>query len=93
MVWWIPLAIVLLKGLGGVDLYAVSDFMPRFIAWNIAFGLAFIPLAIWVAKVFGEQMTESTFMRKLGDSLAGRDLAAAKDFLDRLSRFESAPSL
>lgn len=89
VVWWIPLFVVLFKGVLGVDLYTVSDFMPRLMAWNVIGGLAFIPLAIWVSKVLGARMKESTFMRKLGDSLAGRDFAAARALLERLARFEA----
>jgi len=50
LLWWIPLVLVLFKGLLGVNLYTVSNFMPTFIAWNIAFGVAFIPFALWASR-------------------------------------------
>jgi hypothetical protein len=88
VVWWVPFAIVVFKGLLGVDLYTVSAFMPGFIAWNIAAGLAFIPLAMWVAKRYGERLQRFSFMRGLADSVAGRDIAEARAFLARLAQFE-----
>jgi hypothetical protein len=88
VVWWIPFVTVLFKGLLGVDLYSVSAFMPRFMAWNVAAGLAFIPLAMWIAKRHGERLQRFSVTRAFADSIAGRDIAEARAFLARLARFE-----
>jgi hypothetical protein len=89
VLWYVPFLIILFRALLGVDLYAVSEFMPRFMAWNVAGGLAFIPLAIWLSKRYGAGLERSTLGRHLLDSLAGRDVATAREFLARLARFEA----
>jgi hypothetical protein len=88
VVWWIPLMIVLFKGAFGVDLFAVSDFMPRFIAFNLLGGLAFIPLAIWLAGRYGGRLEKVGGLRRIVDSLAGSDMKQANAFLERLARFD-----
>jgi hypothetical protein len=88
IVWWIPLVIVLFRGLLGVDLYAVSDFMPRFMAYNVAGGLAFIPLAMWLSKRYGAILQRLPGLKRIADSIAGRDVADARQYLEKLQRFE-----
>ena len=88
LLWWVPFVLVLFKGLFGVNLYTVSAFMPRFIACNILFGVAIIPCAIWVSRRIGGRFGGSERFRKFTDGLAGRDIAVAREFLDRLARFE-----
>jgi len=58
---WVPLAIVLLKGLAGVDLYAAGT---GWLLANVLFGLAVIPIAIYVAR---------RFEARLQDAVASRD--------------------
>jgi hypothetical protein len=89
VLWWVPFVLVLFKGVLGVNLYAVSDFMPRFIAWNIAAGLLFIPFALWLTDRYGATLRRMKFGERFTDLLAGADIAAARAFLDRLARFES----
>lgn len=88
VLWWVPFVIVLLKGAFGVDLYALSDFMPRFMAWNIAAGLLFIPFALWLTDRYGATLRRTKLGERFTDMLAGADIAAARAFLERLSRFE-----
>jgi hypothetical protein len=83
LVAWVPFMIVLFKGAFGVDIYEA--------AWvwsNVAFGLALIPVAIWVSKKFGDRMDRSPIIQGLMKSLSGHNLNAAADFLMTLSKFE-----
>lgn len=82
---WVPLVIVALRGIFGVDIYAAGG------AWLVAnalFGLAMIPLAIFIANQCGSRIASHTVTRSLADAIAGRSLAAALDRLDSVRRFE-----
>ncbi len=83
---WTPLVIVLAKGLLGFDVY--RGFGATWLAWNLAFGLAVIPLAIWIARRYADRFRGSRFMRWLGDAVAGRSLVTAMGFLDEIRQFE-----
>ena len=87
LLWWIPFVLVVFKALG-VDLFTVSEFMPGFIAWNIAFGLAFIPVSMWGTKLLVGRLGASPRFQRFTDTIAGRDIAAARKFLAKLARFE-----
>lgn len=83
LVAWVPFMIVLFKVAFGVDIYEA--------AWvwsNVAFGVALIPVAIWVSKKFGDRMDRSPIIQGLMKSLSGHNLNAAADFLMTLSKFE-----
>jgi hypothetical protein len=82
---WVPLLIVALRGLFGVDAYAIN---AAWLAANVLFGLAVIPVAIFLARRFGDRLERTGFMRGLADAIAGRSLAAALDSLDSIRRFE-----
>jgi hypothetical protein len=82
---WLPLLIVALRAFG-VDVYAVTS--GAWLAANAFFGLAVIPLAIWIAQRYGERLGRSTLMRSVGDAIAGHSLVAALDSLDAIRRFE-----
>lgn len=88
VVWWIPLAIVAFKGLLGVNLYTVNDFMPKFIAINLLLGLAFIPAWIGIAKRVVGRFEGSPGFQRITDAVAGEDLVKARQFLEELARFE-----
>jgi len=87
LLWWIPFMLVLFKGLLGVNLYTVSGFMSTFTAWNIAFGIAFIPFALWVSKLLSGRLGGSPRFQKFTDGIAGSDVVVAREFLDKLARF------
>ena len=92
LLWWIPFVLVLFKGLLGVNLYTVSAFMPTFIAWNIAFGIAFIPFALWVSKLLSGRLGGSPRFQKFTDGIAGSDVVVAREFLNKLARFRREES-
>lgn len=84
---WVPLAIVLLKGFAGVDLYAAG--MGWLLA-NVLFGLAVIPLAIYFARRFGAQLQGNSTLRYIADTVAGRSLIAARGSLAAIERYSSS---
>ena len=88
ILWWIPFVIVLFKGLLGVDLYRASPFMPPFIAWNLVFGIAFIPAALLIGRWVGPWLAGTRFSSTLLDMITGADLAAARATLGRIARFQ-----
>jgi len=88
IVWWIPFAVVVFAALTGFDLYSSPDFVT-FAAWNVAGGITFIPLALWVSRRYGERLSKISWVRHVADSIAGRDIAAAKEYLEKLRRFDS----
>jgi hypothetical protein len=88
IVWWIPFVVVVFAAVFGVDLYLSPQFRA-FAAWNIAGGLAVIPLAIWLSRRYGERFSRSSIVRHIADSITGRDIAAAREYLEKLRRFRS----
>jgi hypothetical protein len=83
---WVPLLIVLLKGLAGIDAYSALGAV--YLAVNALAGIAVIPLALWMSKRFGPHVSHSSFVRTLMDDLAGRSLLAALASLDTIRRFQ-----
>jgi hypothetical protein len=86
LVWWVPFTIVALEGFWGVDAYRV--FGGTALAVNVLFGLAVIPVAIWVSRKFGDRMGRTPIIQRLMRELAGYNLNAATRFLATLSEFE-----
>jgi hypothetical protein len=83
---WTPLLIVTLKAFWGVDAY--NTLGTAFLLANLLFGLAFIPLVVWVSKKFSDRMNRSSWMHRLMNNLAGNNLNAAIGFLAMLSEYE-----
>lgn len=83
---WVPLLIVLIKSLIGVDPYLILN--NTWLLANILFGISFIPLMLWVAKHFAKHWKGSPFVKHLLDSLAGDELKAINNFLEQLNTFE-----
>jgi len=83
---WTPLLIVALEGFLRVDAYKTLG--AAYLLGNLLFGLAIIPLAIWLSKRFGDRMDRSPKIQWLMKELSGYNLNAASDFLATLSEFE-----
>jgi len=88
IVWWIPFFVVFMRGVFGVDLYANPWFVD-FALINLAAGVAIIPLAIWIARRYGDRLAKTSAIRHIADSIAGRDIAAAREAIEKLRRFEA----
>jgi uncharacterized membrane protein HdeD (DUF308 family) len=87
IVWWIPLVVVV-AGAIGVNLF-LSPRFRSYAAWNLAFGVAVIPLAIGLSRRYGERLSRSSIGRRIADSIAGRDIAVAREVVEKLRRFGS----
>src|ERR1700694_48905 len=85
---WVPLQIVSFQGLFGVDVYAF--FGVDYLVANLLFGIAVIPLALWISKRYASRMKRTGLAQRLMGALAGSDLNAAIGFLNALARFEEA---
>lgn len=83
---WVPLLIVVLQGLFGVDVYAAAG--PGWLVANALFGLAVIPLSILIARRYASALERFSLTRALADAIAGRSLSAALASLDAIVRFE-----
>lgn len=82
---WPLLVIVGLKGLLGLDAYAVLG-VP-WLGVNLLLGLVFVPLAIGLARLLGRRFGAlPRFQRLLGD-LAGRSLREAQQALASVEAF------
>ncbi len=84
---WVPLLIVGLRGIFGVDVYAAGT---AWLAANLLFGIAVIPAAVFVARRYRRWFESSKQMRPLADAIAGRSLTTALDSLDAIRRFEAS---
>lgn len=87
IVWWIPFFVVFVKGVFGVSLYE-NPWFVQFALVNVGAGIAIIPLAIWVARRYGGRLSKTSALRHIADSIAGRDIAAAREAIAKLRRFE-----
>lgn len=87
---WTPLLIVALKALANVDAYAI--FTGAWLAANVAFGAAVIPLAVWLSRRYADRMESSPLGQSLMRDLAGYNLNAAVGFVSSLSQFEQEES-
>ena len=84
---WPPLLIVALEGFLGIDAYVVLG--ARYLAANLAVGLAVIAIGLVLSRLFADRLASSSFVTRLMRDLAGTNLAAAQRFLASLSRFET----
>jgi RNA polymerase sigma factor (sigma-70 family) len=85
---WLPIFIVGMLVCFGVDVYEYAN--AAWLAGNVLFGLAVIPLAIFLARRYGPRLRGSTTMRRLADAIAGQTLSAALASLDSIRRFEES---
>lgn len=83
---WTPLLIVAMKGILGLDAYAILP--GNWLAANLALGVAAVPLLLWISRRFTTRFAGSALLQRWLDDIAGRNLAAATGYLDQLARFE-----
>ena len=83
---WTPMVIAAAYVLVGVDLY--RGFGLLWVGLNLAFGLAVIALALWIARRHAGWLGRSRLLQRLADDIAGRSLLAAAGHLDQIARFE-----
>ncbi len=83
---WVPLLIVIVRGITGLNPYAI--FSASWLVGNLLFGLAVIPLVLWVSKRYSHKFQSSPFVQSIMNDIAGRSLNEAISFLNKLSKFE-----
>lgn len=83
---WVPLLIVIVRGITGLDPYAM--FSANWLVGNLLFGLAVIPLVLWVSKRYSHKFQSSSVVQTIMNDIAGRSLNEAISFLNKLSKFE-----
>lgn len=84
---WPPLAIVLLQALLGLDAYVVPGVL--WLLANLAFGVAVLAAALWIAHRHAARLARYPVLAALGRALSDRNLAAAAH-LAEVAAFEDA---
>jgi hypothetical protein len=54
----------------------------------VLLGIVVIPVAMWISRRYADRLEESPFLQQLMRDIAGRNLAAATEFLRSLVEFE-----
>jgi len=70
---WAPALMVACRAVLGLERFPTSWLLA-----NVIFGLACIPLTLWVTRRFASQMERSPFWRQLADDVAGRNVTEAR---------------
>ena len=83
LVWCAPFWIVIAKAALDVDLYV----LPGFLAFNAIGCGVLAALIVWLLRRYSERFQRFAFVKAFLDSIAGRDLAKANEFMKRLSSF------
>lgn len=83
---WLPVLVVLLRGVAGVDLYAFAD--GAWIVANLALGLFVIVLAVLLTRQYRRTPTRWPRLRGLLALLAGDTSADVQRVLDELAALE-----
>jgi hypothetical protein len=83
---WTPLLIVALKAMFGVDSYAA--FPSTWFVANVAFGLAFIVLTVWVSMRFGDFFHDASWVTRTLEDFSGRTRARSVAFMEEIRSFE-----
>ena len=88
---WIPWLAVVSQMIFGADIYKSAG--TAWLIGNALFGLALFPLAIWVAKKYGDRMGRSPFIQRVMKDLEGNNLTTAQVFLASLREFDTLSDL
>jgi hypothetical protein len=83
---WVPLLIVIIRGITGLNPYAI--FSASWLVGNLLFGLAIIPLVLWVSKRYSNKFQSFLLVQAIMNDIAGHSLNEAISFLNKLSKFE-----
>ncbi len=74
---WVPIFIVLTR-----------LFDTAWVVANVVFSLLVLGIGVWVARRYGDRLSNSAFGRRFLRELAGYNLNAASDFMATLAEFE-----
>lgn len=90
VVWWIPFVIVALKGVAGIDAYAIIP--TSFMAAQIGVGVVAIPALLWAARRIAATPAAAGLVHWLAQQIAGAELTEAQRLLEELAEFERQPA-
>ena len=79
---------MLFKGVFGASLYTQPVWVQDFKLWNIVGGLLFIPMAVFLSRFLGPRLNALPRFRAFTDNRAGADMLTAREFLQRMQKFE-----
>jgi hypothetical protein len=85
---WLPIAIVLANAILGLDLYQGAG--ARWLAINFIVGLAVLLVAVWISRRYADRFRPSSFLARISDDLAGRNVARAIGALRQATEFANA---
>lgn len=86
---WALFVIVAFRGFWGLDTYELLGY--EYLLAQVAFGLAFIPLAIWLSRRVADRLRHTPTLRRILRDIGGYNLRAAEDALAALDEFASEP--
>ncbi len=72
---WVPLAIVGLRAVFGIDVSASLD--RTWLLVNVAAGVAFVPLAIWICRLLEQRAGSNAAWQYVLRTISGSNLTAA----------------
>lgn len=81
---WVPLLIVIVRAITGLNPYAI--FSSKWLLGNLLFGLAVIPIFLWLSKHYSHKFQSS--VQLIMNDISGNSLNKAIAFLNKLSKFE-----
>lgn len=82
----------LLVGARGLLQFDIAlHFNPAWVWGNYLFGVLFVPLGMVAARWLSGRLGDSR-LRRVCDDIAGRNLAAARRYLDELAELETSPA-
>ncbi|HMP79164.1 MAG TPA: hypothetical protein PKD54_06910 [Pirellulaceae bacterium] len=87
IVAWLPISLVLLEALTGVA--ALAHVAWPWLAVNILFGVVCAAIGQGISRRFVERADLAPWARRLMESLSGRAVKSAAEYLAELSRFEN----
>jgi hypothetical protein len=85
---WLPLCIVGFGAIFGYDAVAMLD--RNWVVVNFVVGVAVIPLAVWLSRIFEARAGSSRIVRTVLGTISGTNLSAATAALDRVRAFADA---
>jgi hypothetical protein len=83
---WTAMLIVGMKAFLGLDAYRLLG--STYLMANFLFGVAFIPIALWLSQRLAEQVRKYPILQRIVSDLSGDSLTRAAAFLATLSAFE-----
>ena len=82
---WVPLLVVSLRGVFGIDAYAVPG--NSFLIANLVFCILLIPIGIWFGRAYGQRLRAVPILGAIIDRVSGHGFQDAMNRLASLDDF------